>query len=310
MSSMTLAQAQLFIHNQIVAGVVQDIMSINPFYAILPFESYTGQAILVNREDALGDANFYSVDATITSKTPTTYEQVPFTATKIIGDVEMDGLVQAQGESDGVSMLATQISSKAKAVGRKFQMGMATGTGTSPAMCSLHSLCAPSQYTAASAGQPISFELLDELLALVKSKDGMVDAILMPGRTLRSYKALLRKLGGTPAEWVVKLPDGRTTIGYEDIPIFANDYLPTTETANGAALTGGDLSSVWALNVDDGTRSIGVSGIHPANIPAGVVVEPIGAMENKDSQLVRVKQYANFVNFNRRGLARLTSINN
>jgi hypothetical protein len=64
------------------------------------------------------------------------------------------------------------------------------------------------------------------------------------------------------------------------------------------------------MNVDDGTRSIGVSGIYPAGVPAGVQVEPIGAMENKDSQLVRVKQYANFVNFNRRGLARLTSINN
>ena len=120
MASMTLAQAQLLINNQIVKGVVQDIISINPFYAVLPFEDYTGQAILVNREDALGDADFYEVDAEITSKNPTTYAQAVFTSTKIIGDVEMDGLIQAHGESDGVSMLATQISSKAKSVGRKF----------------------------------------------------------------------------------------------------------------------------------------------------------------------------------------------
>lgn len=310
MPSMTLAQAQQFINNQIVRGVVQDIIDINPFYALLPFESYTGQAILVNREEALGDAGFYAVDATITDKNPSTYTQVPFTATKIIGDVEMDGLVQAQGESDGISMLATQISSKAKSIGRKFQAGMATGTGTMPEMNSLHKLCDPAQYTAASAGQALSFELLDALLDLVKSKDGQVDAILMAPRTMRSYKTLLRSLGGTPGEWVVTLPDGRTTISYEGIPIFKNEFLPTTETANGAALTGGNLSSVWALNVDDGTRAVGVSGIHPANVPAGVRVQPVGAMENKDSDLVRLKMYANFVNFNRRGLARLTSISN
>ncbi len=310
MASMTLAQAQLLINNQIVKGVVQDIISINPFYAVLPFEDYTGQAILVNREDALGDADFYEVDAEITSKNPTTYAQAVFTSTKIIGDVEMDGLVQAHGESDGVSMLATQISSKAKSVGRKFQGGVATGGGTSPQMNSLHSLCDPAQYTPASSGQALSFELLDTLLDLVKSKDGEVDVILMAPRTMRSYKALLRSLGGTPADWVVTLPDGRTTIGYEGVPIFKNEYLPITETANGAALTGGDLTSVWAMNLDDGTRNVGVSGIHPAGVPAGVVVQPVGAMENKDSELVRVKMYANFASFNRRGIARLTSINN
>ena len=307
---MTLAQSQFFIRNQINQGVVQDIISVNPFFAVLPFESYSGQAILVNREEALGGADFYSVDADITSKTATTYSQVAYTATKIIGDVEMDGLIEAQGESDGISMLAVQISSKAKKVGRVFQQGLATGTGTSPSMHSLPSLCDPEQYTSASDGRALSFELLDELTSLVKSKDGQVDAILMAPRTFRSYKALLRSLGGTGADWVVTLPDGRTTLAYENTPVFVNDYLSTTETAGGAALTGGTLTSVWALNFDDGTRQTGVAGIHPAAHPAGVVVETVGTMENKDSQLVRVKQYANFVSFNRRGLARLTSINN
>jgi len=310
MASMTLAQAQIFIQNQVVRGVVQDIISVNPFFSILPFEAYSGEAILVNRELALGGVDFYNVDAVITDKDASTFEQTPFTATKLIGDVEMDGLVQAQGESDGVSMLATQISSKAKHVGRKFQQGMATGSGAAPQMHSLHSLCDASQYTEASEGQALSFELLDALLEKVVSKDGEVDCILMAPRTMRSYKALLRSLGGTPADWVVSLPDGRTTIGYEGIPIFRNDYLSTTETANGAALTGGNLTSVWAMNVDDGTRGIGVAGIHPVGVPAGVLVETVGVMENKDSELVRVKQYANFVNFNRRGLARLTSISN
>ena len=133
---------------------------------------------------------------------------------------------------------------------------------------------------------------------------------MMAPRTMRSYKALLRGMGGTPADWVVSLPDGRTTIGYEGIPIFKNEYLSVAETANGAALTGGALTSVWAGCFDDGTRRVGISGIYPEGTPAGISVEAVGAAENKDSQIVRVKQYTNFVCFNRRGLARLTSINN
>ena len=127
---------------------------------------------------------------------------------------------------------------------------------------------------------------------------------------MRAYKVLLRGLGGTPADWVITLPDGRTTIGYEDIPIFKNEYLPVVETANGAALTGGALTSVWAGVFDDGSERVGVAGIHPASVPAGLVVHPVGYKEDKDEDIWRIKQYANFASFNRRGLARLPSISN
>lgn len=310
MASQTLAEAAKLIQNQVARGVAEDIISINPFFDLLPFVGYTGQALLVNRENALGDAGFYDVDATITHKAAASLTQVPFSATKLIGDAEMDGLVQAQSASAGVDQVAVEISSKAKSIGRLFQTGIATGTGVSPQMNSLHSLCDSGQFTTASAGQAISFALMDELLDLVKSKDGVVDFIMMPARTIRSYKVLLRALGGVPADWVVKLPGGRTTIAYEGVPIFKNEYLSIVETANGAALTGGALTSVWAGCFDDGSEKVGVAGIYPEGVPAGVVVEPIGAQESKDSKIWRVKQYANFASFNRRGIARLTSINN
>lgn len=310
MASQTLVEAKKLINNDIVGGIVEDIITINPLYASLPFDDYTGQAVVVNRENALGDAGFYSVGDTITHRNPATFETVSFTATKIMGDAEMDDLVQIQSESAGVDQLAIEISSKAKSIGRLFQQGMAIGTGASPNMNSLAYLCDSGQYTAASAGQAISFELLDELLALVKSKDGMVDWIMMPRRTFISYKKLLRALGGTTADWVITLPDGRITIGYESIPIFVNEYLPVTEIANGAALTGGNLTSVWAGVFDDGSRRVGVSGIHPAGAPAGIAVKAIGASATKDEEIYRIKMYANLANFNRRGLARLPSINN
>lgn len=310
MSSQTLAEAAKHINNEIAQGVAEDIIDVNPIYAVLPFTGFAGQAIVVNREKTLGDAGFYAVDGTITHKTPSSTDQISFQATKLIGDVEMDNLVQATSGSAGVDQTAIEISSKAKNVGRLFQQGMANGDGSSPNMNSLPFLCDSSQFTQASAGQAISFELLDELCDLVVAKDGEVDWIQMSARTLRSYKALLRGLGGTPADWVVNLPDGRKTIGYEGVPIFKNTYLSVTETANGAALTGGALTSVYAGVWDDGSKKVGVSAIHPESVPAGIVVEPVGTMENKDSKLWRVKQYANLASFNRRGLARLPSINN
>ncbi len=310
MATQTLAEAAKRVNDQIIQGVAQDIISINPSFDLLPFTSYDGQAILVNRENVLGDAQFLAIDGTITARAPSTVTQIPFTATKLIGDVEMDNLVQAQSSSAGVDQISSEISSKAKSVGRLFMGGMATGTGASPSMNSFHTLCDASQYTTASAGQTITFDLLDELLDLVKSKDGEVDFIQMPARTIRSLKILLRSLGGTDASWTMELPGGRKVIHYEGIPIFKNEYLSTTETANGAALTGGALTSVYAGVFDDGTSKIGISGIHPSSTPAGIVVEEVGVSETKDQQVWRVKQYANLANFNRRGLSRLTSISN
>lgn len=310
MATQTLAEAKKLINNQIVVGVAEDIISISPIFDLLPFNGYSGQGIVVNRENALGDAGMYAVGATITHKNAATFVSATYTATKLIGDAEMDGLVQAQSEGAGVDQTAVEISSKAKTIGRLFQQGMATGDGATPNMNSLHSLCDSSQYTTTSAGQAISFELLDELLDLVKSKDGSVDWIQMPARTIRSFKTLLRALGGATVNDVLTLPSGRTVIGYEGTPIFKNEYLSVTETANGAATTGGALTSVWAGCFDDGTEKVGLAGIHPVATPAGIVVEPIGAQEAVDSKIWRVKQYANLASFNRRGLARLPSINN
>ncbi len=312
MATQILAQAKLLINNEIVRGVAEDFISVNPIYDLLPFTGYDGQGLIVNRELTLGPTEVSSVGSTITgtAKTASTFTQKVFTATKLIGDAEMDGLVQAQSQSAGVDQTAVEISLKAKSLGRLFQTGMAQGTGSTPQMNSLHSLCDATQFTAASTTQILSFILMDELLDLVLAKDGQVDWIMMAARTIRSYKVLLRGLGGTPADWVVTLPSGRTVITYEGIPIFRNDYLSTAETANGAALTTGALTSVYAGCFDDGSNKVGIAGIHPSSVPAGLQVEPVGAQEAKDVTIWRVKQYANFALFNRKGLARLPSISN
>ena len=120
MATQTLAMAALLINNEIVRGVAEDFISVNPIYDVLPFTGYDGQGLIVNRELTLGPTEVASVGATITStaKTASTFTQQVFSATKLIGDAEMDGLVQAQSSSAGVDQVALEISLKAKSLGR------------------------------------------------------------------------------------------------------------------------------------------------------------------------------------------------
>ena len=310
MTTQTLAEAGRLVNDQILRGVAEDIISVNPIYSVIPFMPYQGQGLIIPRELTLGGTGYGSVGQalTATQKAAATFTVKTVTAVKLIGDAEMDGLVQVQSMGAGVDQVALEIASKSKSISRLFQTGLATGANSGD-MRSFPSECDPTQFCTAATTRALSFELLDELMDLVKSKDGQVDFILMPARTIRSYKALLRNLGGTPADWVVKLPDGRETIGYESIPIFKNEYLSVIEQLNGTVLTGGALTSVYAGVWDDGSGKIGCGAIYPAGASAGLVVEYIGYKENYDEQIWRVKWYTNFVCFNRRGLARLASIN-
>ena len=312
MATQTMAEAAKLINNELVRGIALDIVTTNPIWNVIPTIGFKGQAVMVNREQALGDAQFLSVGGTITAKNPSQTARTAFEATTIIGDAELNGLVAATSGSAGVDQMAVEVSSKAKSIGRKMQNGMATGDGALPNYNSLHSLVDSGQYTAASTGQNLTYESILELLDLVKAKDGEVDWIMGNGTQLRKFKAMVIALGGVNEHAVFEMPNGqkRNVTMFEGIPFFQNDWLPTTETANGAALTGGNFSSLWAGCWDDGSKKVGAAIIHPEGTPAGIDVKAIGAKESKDEEIVRVKSYSNFAIFNRRGLARLPSLNN
>lgn len=311
MPTQTLAEAAKLISNPVTQGLAEDVITTNEIYQYLPWIGYEGQAVVVNREDALGDAGFFSVDDAITAKSPSSATQATFSATSIIGDVEVNGLVQVQNLSVGNNVVAHEISGKAKKVGRLFQTGMATGDGSAPNMNSLPFLVDAQQYTTAAAvgGDALTLDRLDELLDLVKAKDGQIDWIQMSSSAVRKYRSLLRALGGTHQDQVTA-PDGTSMLAFNGVPVFRNDYLSTTETDNGAALTGGTQTSIYAGVWDDGSRKVGVAGIYPAAMPVGgLAFEEAGKKETKDEDVYRVKMYANFASFNRRGIARLAGVN-
>jgi len=311
MTTQTLPEAAKLINDEIVQGVAEDIIDLNPMFTILPFDSFTGQSITVNRELALGDAGFYSPGDQILAKNQSNNTPVTFYPTKIIGDAEVDGLVQATSSSAGVDQMTMEVMSKAKSVGRKFQQGMATGNGTLPNMNGITNLVDASQVSAFGAAVADTLAIrgeallsgLDIIMDAVKSKDGQVDFIMVPAKVIRLYKAYLRSLGGSNPDHIT-IGSGdltRTVIQYDGVPIFRNDYLPTNLGV------GTNESEVFAGNFDDGTRKVGIAGIAPEN-NMGITVKALGEKESTDDELVRIKWYANFASFNRRGLAKLTGV--
>jgi hypothetical protein len=304
MPSITLPQSALLAEDMLLAGVIETAVTVDQFYQILPFKPISGNALAYNRELVVGDSGFFGVGDTITTKAAATFAQVTANLTKIIGDAEVDEMIQAtrSGKND---QKATQIASKAKSVARNYAGTLITGDGTSDTFTGLANLVAPAQVvTAATNGAVLSFELLDELLDKVTDKDGVVDFILMNSRELRKYFSILRALGGATIGDVVTLPDGSKVPAYRNTPIFRNNWIPTDGDQGSAT---GVSANVYAGNLDDGSGEVGISGI-TAEGSAGIRVQDIGVSETKDETITRVKWYCGLANYSQLGLAQLKGI--
>jgi hypothetical protein len=305
MSTVTLVESAKLSQDLLIQGIIESIVVVDSFYSILPFSEIDGNALAYNRENAMGDVQFADVGDTITAKAPATFTQVTSSLTTLIGDAEVNGLIQAT-RSNINDQKAVQISSKAKNIGLTFRDRLISGTGSNAEFEGLLSLVAASQtINAGDNGAALSFEILDELMDQVKDKNGIVDYMMMPSRTLRSYFTLLRTLGGAGIGEVVTLPSGIQVPGYRGTPIFRNDNIPTdqvqgTETAS---------TSIIAGSLDDGSMSYGISGL-TARGEAGIRVTNIGESETKDESITRIKFYNGLANYNELGLAVTVGINN
>lgn len=298
MASVTLAESAKLTQNELHAGIIETVVEVNPIYELMPFQDIDGNALAYNRENALGDVQFLGVDGTITAKAPATFTQVTSTLTTLIGDAEVNGLIQAT-RSNLQDQTAIQIASKAKSIGRKYQQNMLVGDGTSDTFTGLFSLIPAGQILPSAAnGQNLTFDILDALIDQVKDKDGQVDYIMMSARTIRSYYALLRSLGGAGIGDVIALPSGRKIPVYRDIPILKNDFMPVNQVQGSATA----CTSIIAGTFDDGSQTHGLAGI-TARGSSGVRVSRVGESETKDNTITRVKMYCGLALFSELGVA-------
>ncbi|APL99197.1 MAG: major capsid protein [Candidatus Kapaibacterium sp.] len=310
MSSVTLAESAKLAQDELVAGVIENIITVNRFFDVLPFDGIEGNSLAYNRENVLGDVINAGVGTTFSGagagKNPATFTRVNSNLTTIMGDAEVNGLIQATRSGDGNDQTAVQIASKAKSAGRQYQNQLINGTGTNNEFAGLLQLVAAGQtLTPQTNGQALSFEILDELMDRVVDKDGQVDYITMHARTLRSYKALLRALGGASINEVVELPSGAEVPAYSGVPIFRNDYIPTNQTQGSTS----NATTIFAGTLDDGSRTHGIAGL-TATTAAGIQVVDVGESEDADEHIWRVKWYCGLALFSEKGLAAAPGITN
>ena len=309
MASISLIQSADLAQDDLVSGIIENIITVNRMFEVLPFDGIDGNALAYNRENALGDVNVYGVGGTIgdggVGKSPATFTQVTSNLTSIIGEAEVNGLIQ-QTRSGWNDQTAVQIASKAKSAGRKYQDMLINGTGSSEQFTGLLTLVDSGQTVdAGTNGAALAFADLDEMLDKVTDKDGQVDYITMNARPLRSYMGLLRALGGASINEVVMLPSGTEVPGYRGVPIFRNDWIPITLTHG----TETAATTILAGTLDDGSRQHGIAGLTAANA-AGIQVVDVGESETKDEHIWRIKWYSGLACFSLKGLAALEGVNN
>ncbi len=306
MASVTLAESAKLAQNELVAGVIENVVTVNQMYELLPFDGIDGNALAYNRENALGDIQVAGVDDSVTANNPATFTPVTSSLTTIIGDAEVNGLIQVTRSGDGNDQTAIQIASKAKTCGRKYQDLFINGDANTPnEFDGLIELTPVAQLLDATAtnGVELSFDLIDEVLDLVTDKDGAVDYIAMQQRTRRLYRTLLRAQPGAGLNETMELPSGKTVATYGGIPIFRNDWIPVDDSVG----TEDHASFLFAGTFDDGSRQHGIAGLTAANL-AGIQVEDVGIMEAKDNHKWRVKWYAGLALFSAKGIASANGI--
>ena len=309
MSSVSLVESAKLAQDTLVAGVIENIITVNHFFEVVPFDSISGNALKYNRENVAGDVIMATVGTKFSTaaagKNPATFTPVTASLTTIMGDAEVNGLIQAT-RSDDTDQTTVQIASKAKSAGRQFQDLLINGDGTGNEFEGLIALCAAGQKADTGLnGLALSFEVLDELIDLVTDKDGDVDYITMHSRTLRSYKALLRALGGAAINEVVELPSGAKIPAYSGVPIFRNDWIPTNQVKG----AGANQTSIFAGTFDDGSRTHGIAGL-TAEQASGINVVDVGEAEDADEHIWRVKWYCGLALFSEKGLACADGITN
>jgi len=314
MASVTLAESAKLAQDELVAGVIENVITVNRMFEVLPFDGIDGNALAYNRENVLGDVDTEGVGDSIGAKAAATFTQVTSNLTTIVGDAEVNGLIQATRSGDGNDQKAVQVASKAKSAGRKYQDLLINGDNGTTAtefdgliqiLADADSSRSIVQDTGGSEtnGGSLSFEKMDELMDLIIDKDGQVDYFAANARTIRAYRSLLRALGGASINEVVQLPSGTEIPAYSGVGIFRNDYIPSDQTT-GSLTTG---TTMFAGTLDDGSREAGIAGL-TAMKASGIQVVEVGESETKDESITRVKWYSGLANFSEKGLAQLTGI--
>lgn len=315
MAIITLSEIKKLGYDDLAAGLAESIITVNPLYQLLPFNTTSGNAYAFTREGAAATAKAAGRGAsTANVKGAPTYINIAQGLITILGDAEIAGqdMAQGLGEGAGNDPVAMQIAAKAKSVGREFQRLMVVGDSASPAASNDNGVTNDAEYDglikligsdAAFASQKLdkanavlTLDMLDELVDQVKATKAQF--IMGNAAAVRKIKSLMRSAGGVEYRELA----GEQVASWSGVPIFVNDFIPT-DTVGGTA---GNQTHLFAGCFDDGTRKLGISGVIPT--AGGLEVNDVGWAENSDIFIKRVKMYGTFAVHSTKSVAGLWNV--
>ena len=116
-------------------------------------------------------------------------------------------------------------------------------------------------------------------------------------------KALLRTYNGNNADHIMIENFGRPIKALDGLPVIMNDWIPVNETCGTNAKT----TSIYAMRLNEAN---GFHGIFGGGGAAGMQMEEIGTIQNKDAVRHRVKWYCGTALKSSLSLARLAGVTN
>ncbi|UBM12765.1 major capsid protein [Cupriavidus metallidurans] len=292
-------EADKLSNNQLERGVIEEVIERDELFALFPFMRVNSKAYVYNRENGLSGAAFLDPNEEV-PESAATFTPITVTLKIIAGDVDVDKFIQAT-ESDTNDQKAVQIAAKSKALNRLFKQTLVSGDATAnpKQFDGLSKLVTAGQtMDAAPNGGALTLSMLDQLYDMVLTG---ADAFFMRAGTIRAYRALVRATGGTDATQVM-IKDFGMVMAHNGTPLLRNDFLPGNETLG----TGNNLCSVYAARFNE---SDGLHAIYGGD-NAGIVVEDIGTVQNKDATRTRLKWYTATALKSTKSLARLRGITN
>jgi hypothetical protein len=295
------AEAEKLSNNTLEQGVIEEIIVRDAMFALLPFTRINSKALVYNREATLPGADWLSPGDTVNEEAAT-FEEVVAKLRILAGDVDVDNFLR-ETMSDTNDQLATQIAAKSKGLKTKFHICLAQGDATANAkqFDGLPNLVTSDQTIIAGAnGAPLTLALLDQLKHQVVLG---ADAFIMRAGTERALKQLMRAAGGTTPP-MIQIPNfnGAPVLGFDGVPCIINDYLAGNETQGSNANT----CSIYAVRFNEND---GLHGLYGGDT-AGVRVEEVGTVQNKDAQRIRLKWYVSLALKSTLSIARLKGITN
>lgn len=282
-------EAEKLSNNELEQGVIETIIDRDDLFAVLPFMKINSKAYLYNREDTLSEASFIDVNDVVPEGAATFTEHVAKLRI-LAGDVDVDKFL-ATTMADTNSQLAIQVRSKVKGLARAFRRNLIQGDSAKDAKSfdGIGKLMAADQGIAANAS--MTFSMLDELVDAVK--DLGADCLMVRSEHIRAYRALLRTVNVGPSEVMVE-NFGRPMLTHNGIPFIVNDFIPITDGA----------SDIYCLHMSEEN---GLTGLYGGE-NAGIVVESIGTVQNKDALRTRVKWYCSLANKHDKAIAALKGV--